>query len=121
MPLIGDLMRHDEMRLGIDYALNVIADMPAVLRACRHCPGIGICERDLPVRRIGQRRIHRHEAFNLLSDAVISAGEMRRPLSPCCASFLTVNPVGLLDVAADLGFQVREATGDLAFGEIQSC
>ena len=118
MPLIGDLVRHDEMRLGINNALNIIADMPAMLRACRHCPGIGICERDLPVWCIGQRLVHGQQAFDLLSDAVISAGQMRRPLSPCCAGFLTVDPVCLLNVAADLGFQMGEAAGYLAFGGI---
>lgn len=39
---------------------------------------------------------------------------MRRPLGPRCAGFLTVDPVGLLDAAADLGFRMGEADGDLA-------
>lgn len=42
VPLIGDLVRHDQMGLGIDNTLNIIADMSAVLRTCRHGPRIWI-------------------------------------------------------------------------------
>ena len=48
MPLIGDLMCHDQMGLGIDNTLNIIADMPAVLRTCRHGAGIGVGQRIRP-------------------------------------------------------------------------
>ncbi len=53
-----------------------------------------------------------------LSDAVVSAGLMRQLLSPRCASFLTVDPVGLLDIAADLGLHMCQAARDFARGEV---
>ncbi|CAM3302870.1 hypothetical protein PANO111632_13185 [Paracoccus nototheniae] len=118
MPLIGDLMRDDQMGFGIDNALDVVADMPAVLRACRHGPRVGVGQRYLPVRGIGQRLVNGEQTFDLLADAAISAGQMRHPLGACRAGFLTVNPVGLFDVAADLGLQMRKAAGDLALGEV---
>ncbi|MBC7478012.1 MAG: hypothetical protein H7317_07940, partial [Pseudorhodobacter sp.] len=96
-------MSHDEMGLGIENTLNIIAYMPAVLCTCRHCPGIGICERDLPVGRIVERRIQCHEALSLLPDAVIPARQMGGAFRVCCTGFLAVNPV---------------ATDDLAFGEV---
>jgi hypothetical protein len=110
------------MGFGINHALNIVADMPAVLRACcrrfDRGAGIGIGERYLPVRSIGQCFVYGQQAFNLLSDAVISARQMCRPLGPRRAGFLPVNPVSLLDIAADLGFQMRKAAGDLALGEV---
>ena len=118
MPLVCDLMRHDQMGLGIDDALNIVADMPTMLRASRHGPRVGVSERYLPVRGIGQRLVYGQQTLDLLADAVISARQMRRPLNPRRAGFLPVNPVSLLDIAADLGFQMRKAAGDLALGEV---
>ncbi len=96
MPLVGDLMRHDQMRLGIDTALNTIADMPAVLRARRHGACIGVGQRYLPVRRIGQGLLHSQQALDLFAYSVMAACQMRRALGARRAGFLPVNPVGLL-------------------------
>lgn len=50
MALIGDLVRPDQMCPGIDNALNIIADMTAVLRPRHHGTGVRIRQRYLPIR-----------------------------------------------------------------------
>lgn len=44
VPLVRHLMCDNQMRVGINHALNIVADMPAVLRTCCHGAGIGIGE-----------------------------------------------------------------------------
>jgi hypothetical protein len=61
------------------------------------------------------RLVHNHQALDFLSDAVKSAGQMSRTLGACGTSFLTVDPVSLLDVALYFRFQMREATGEFHF------
>ncbi|ODT59422.1 MAG: hypothetical protein ABS73_09565 [Paracoccus sp. SCN 68-21] len=89
-----------------------------MLRACRHGPRVGVGQRYQSVRGIGQRLVNGQQTVDLLADAAISAGQMRRPLRACRAGLLTVDPVGLLDRATDLGFQRGEAAGDLAPGDV---
>lgn len=51
--LIDDLMRNDEMRLGIDSALLIVADQAAVPSAGRHRAGFGVSQGNLAIRRVG--------------------------------------------------------------------
>ncbi len=118
MALIGDLMRHDQMGLGIDNALHVIADMAAVLRPCRHGTGIRIRRRYLPVRCRCQLPAQPHHAVHFQPGAVITAGQMGYLFRACLAGFLPIRPLGLLDIAADLLLQMRQAAGDLRLGEV---
>ena len=82
MALVRHLMRHDQMGLGIDHALDIVADMPAVLRTRRHGPGVWIGQRYLPVGDIDQGLPHGQKAFDLLADAAISASQMNGPFGP---------------------------------------
>jgi hypothetical protein len=59
MPLVCDLIHYNQVGFGINQALNTVADMPAMLRASCHGAGIGIGERNQPVRSIGQLLFHR--------------------------------------------------------------
>ena len=46
-----DLVRHDQMVLGIDGSLHIVADDAGTTTAGRHRAGIGISERDLLIGR----------------------------------------------------------------------
>ena len=118
MALIGDLMRHDQMSLGIDNALHVIADMAAVLRPRRHGTGVRIRQRYLPVRCRCQLPAQPHHAVHFQPDPVITAGQMDYLFRACLAGFLPIRSLGLLDIAADLLLQMRQAAGDLGLGEV---
>ena len=47
---VGDLVRDDQMVLGIDGHLDIVADDTGALAAGRHRPGLGIGQGDLFVR-----------------------------------------------------------------------
>ena len=47
---IGDFVGDDQMMLGVHRGLHVVAHHAAAPAACRHGAGVGIGERDLPVR-----------------------------------------------------------------------
>ena len=58
MTLVGDFMRDDQVGLGVDGSLDILADHSAVPGAGGHGAGIGIGQRYLPIRRIGQGPTH---------------------------------------------------------------
>ena len=86
MPLIGHLMGHDQMGLSIN-ALNILADMLAVLGTGRHGAGIWIDQRYLTIGSILQGLLHRQKPFDLPSDRVITARQMRCPVSTGLTGF----------------------------------
>ena len=51
MPSVRDLISNDDMMLGVDRSLDVVADDPAVIAAGCHGTRIWIGKRDLPVGR----------------------------------------------------------------------
>ena len=48
---VGHLMRDDQVMLGVDGDLHIVADDAGAAAAGRHRAGIGIGQRDLLVRR----------------------------------------------------------------------
>ena len=71
--LIGDLMRDDEMGLGIDSTLHIVADQAAVPRAGCHRAGVGVGQGDLAIRSVSKGLVHLLEPRDLLPDAAIAA------------------------------------------------
>jgi hypothetical protein len=47
---IGHLVRHDQVVLGVDGGLHIVADDAGAFAAGRHCASIWIGLRDLPIR-----------------------------------------------------------------------
>lgn len=103
---------------GIDNALNVLADMASVLRPRCHGTSVRICQRYLPIRRCFQFPAQGCHAVYLQPDPVIMAGQMGYFFRVCLASCLPIRPPGLLDIAAELLFQMRPAAGDLRLGTV---
>jgi hypothetical protein len=118
MSLVGHLVCHDQRGLGIDRALPVVADHPAVAGTGRHGAGVGIGQGYLAVRRVRQGLVHRLQPADLLPDAPIAAGQGLHLLAPRLALFLPVDADHLGDVALDIGLEMGQAAGDLALGEV---
>ena len=60
-------MSHDQVMLGIDGGLDVVADHAAPAPARRHRAGVWIGQRDLLVRRSAHRRLKGLERRHLLA------------------------------------------------------
>ena len=67
---IGDLVGHDQMVLGVDGHLDIVADDAGALAAGRHRPGVGIDQRDLFVRRGLDLLAHLLEGLHLPPQAI---------------------------------------------------
>lgn len=83
-----------------------------------HGTRVGIGQGYLTFRRNVQGLLHRQKPFDLAPDAMISAGQMGGTFCPSLAGFLAVDPLGFLDIAPDLGFQMRKPAGDLPLAEV---
>ncbi len=118
MALIGDIMRHDQMRLRIHGGLDIVAHHAAVPRARGHGAGIGIVQGDLAVRRIGQCPVHRLQMLDVLPHAAIALGQMCHLLGADLALFLPIDPDHLRDVAFDVRLEMGDVICDLALGEV---
>lgn len=116
--LVGDLVRDDQVGLGVDRALNIVADQATPAGAGRHGAGIRIGQGNLAVRGIGQGCIHRLEPRDFLSDAPVAPGEIGHLRGAGLTGLLAVDPHHLVDVAGHVGFQVRQMAGDLVLGEV---
>ena len=111
-------MRDDQVGVGVNRALDVVAHHAAVPGAGRHGAGVRVCQGDLAVRGIGQSLVHHLQPGDLLPDAAVAAAEVLHALGPCLAFLLTVDAHHLVDVAFDVGLQMRQAIGDLPLGEV---
>jgi len=65
MTLLGDCMRDDQVGLGVDGGLDVVANHGAVPDACRHGAGVGVRQQYLQIRRIRQGLSHGAHATTL--------------------------------------------------------
>jgi hypothetical protein len=63
---VGHLVRDDQMMLGVDRDLHVVADNTGAAPARRHRAGIGIGKRDLLIGRSQHPRLELREAPHLL-------------------------------------------------------
>jgi len=87
----GDRVRHDEMGLGINGALDIVSDDSAVPRAGGHDTGIRAGQGNLAGGRLGQGLVLRLQPFDLLPDASIAPGEARHLLGPRLTFLLPVD------------------------------
>lgn len=111
-------MRDDEMGLGIDSTLHIVADQAAVPRAGCHRAGVGVRQGNLAIGSVDQSLVDLSEPRDLLPDAAIAAGQMLDLPRPGLAFLLPVDADYLCDVAFDIGFEIGDAAGDLALGEV---
>jgi len=72
VPLVGHLVGHDQMVLGVDGGLYIVADDAGAFAAGRHCASIWIGQRDLPVWRGLNGDLHLSQVLHLL----LKAGEL---------------------------------------------
>jgi hypothetical protein len=64
---VGDLVGHDQVMLGVDGGLDVVADDTTAATAGRHGPSIRVRQRDLLVRRGVHDRFKGFERCHLLA------------------------------------------------------
>lgn len=118
VPGICDVMGDDQVRLGIDRGLDIVAHQAAVLRARGHGPRVWIGQRDLSIWSILQIALHGLEPLDLLLDTRIAPAKIVDLLRPLVTLLLAVDPDHLVDVALDARLEMREPAGDLAFREV---
>ena len=114
---IGHLVRDDQMVLGVDGDLHVVADDARALAAGRHRPGVGVGQGDLLVGRCLDLLFHLLEGLHLppqAFDLLLEAG--------CLGlGHVVVLPVGAVQrrqVARDAGLHLLDALGDLGHREV---
>lgn len=80
--------RDDQMRLCIDGGLDIVTDHAAVADAGRNGSRIGIRQRYLPVRSVGQSPIHGLQMLDVLPDTAVTLGQMRDLIGPTLSFLL---------------------------------
>jgi hypothetical protein len=109
---IGDLVRDDQMVLGIDGHLDIVADDAGALAAGRHRPGVGIGQGDLSVRRSLDLLAHLLEGLHLPPQALDLLFEAHR-LGLGDIIVLSVRTLERRQLARDAGLGLLDALGDL--------
>jgi hypothetical protein len=69
VPLIGHLVGYDQMVLGVDSDLYIVADGSGAFAASRHRTGVGIGQRDLLVGCVLNRLLHYLQGAHLPAQA----------------------------------------------------
>jgi hypothetical protein len=114
---IGHLMRDDQMVLGIDGDLHIVADNASALAAGRHRAGVGIGQRDLFVGRGLNLLANLPEGLHLPPQAL----DLLLKADCLCLGHIAVLPVGAIQgrqVARDAGLHLFNALGDLGHCEV---
>ena len=114
---VGDLVRDDQMVLGIDGHLNIVADDTGALAAGRHRTGIGIGQGDLFVGRGFDLSAHLLERLHLSPQALNLLLEAHR-LGLGDIIVLPIRTVECRQVARDAGLHLLDAFGDLGHREV---
>ena len=114
---IGDLVRDDQMVLGIDGHLNIVADDAGALAAGRHRPGVGIGQGNLFVGRGFDLSVHLLEGLHLPPQALDLLLEAHC-LGLGDIIVLPIRTVERRQVARDAGLHLLDAFGDLGHREV---
>jgi len=112
IPLIGHLVGYDQMMLGVDGNLDIVADGGGTFAAGRHRPGVGIGQRDLLVGRVLDRLLHYLQGLHLLAQAGNLLLQPDRLRLGDIALF-AVGPVQCPQVTRDAGLDLFHPSGDL--------
>ena len=72
VPLVDHLVGHDQMVLGVNGGLHIVAEDAGAFAAGRHCAGVWIGQRDLPIWRGLNGDLHFSQVLHLL----LKAGEL---------------------------------------------
>ena len=115
---VGDLVGDDQVGVGIDRRLHVVADEAGALAIRRHGAGVGIGQGDLPVRRLVQLARDGLQTPHLLPDPdelLLDPGDLR------CVDpmrLLPVDPVHLREIPAGALLQMFDPELYLAGREV---
>ena len=111
-------MGDDQVGVGIDRRLNVVADEAGAFAVGCHGAGIGIGQGDLPVRRLVQLVRNAFQTAHLLPNAgqlLLDPGDLRR-VDPM--RLLPVDPVHLREIPAGALLQMGDPELHLAGREV---
>src|SRR3954454_8295901 len=116
-PNVGHLMANNKMMLGVDGALNIVPDHPAISTACGHRARIGIGQRYLLVLGLHHQGVQTVQALNLLAqrrNLLVEPGDLGlRHRFP-----LTIGAVELREIAGDALVNLRQPPLHLGLGEV---
>ena len=115
---VGHLMRDDQMMLGVDRDLDVVADDTGALAARRHRAGIGICQRYLLVRCGEHFHLENLETLHLLLQLLDLLFQAARLGLERLGRLLPVGSVELLQIARDALLDLRHASVHLGAREV---
>ena len=112
VPLVDHLVGHDQMVLGVDGDLHIVADGGGAFAAGRHRTGVGIGQRDLLVGRVLDRLLHHLQGLHLLAQAGNLLLQPDR-LGLGDIALFAVGPVQRPQVTRDAGLDLLHPPGDL--------
>ena len=110
--LIDDLMGHDQMVLGIDGDLHIVADGGGPFAAGHHRTGVRIGQRDLLVGRILNGLLHHLQGLHLPAQTGNLLLQSDR-LGLCDIAVFAVGPVERPQIMRDAGVDLLHPPGDL--------
>ena len=110
--LVDDVMGDDEMMLGIDGDLDVVADDAGAAPARRHGARVRVGQGDLPVVRDLHLRLHLAQEGHLSAQ---SGDLLADTLRPCLGNVVAfpIRSVERREVAGDAGIHLFQALGDV--------
>ena len=111
-------MRHDQMVVGLDRHLHVVADDAGTAPARCHRAAVGIGEGDLLIGRGEHLLLVSLEALHLCIELRQLLPEMRRLGRKRLRRLLPVGRIELAEITRDALFQLRTASLHLALGEV---
>src|SRR4029078_1687387 len=110
-------MGNNEMMLGVDGTLNIVADHPATSATCGHRASIGVSQRYLLVLGLHHQGVQTVEALNLLAqrrNLLVEPGDF----GPLYRFSLTIGTVELREIAGDALVNLRQTALHLGLGEV---
>ena len=114
---IGDLVGEDEVMLGVDGKLDIVADDVCTFAMTRHGARVWVGERDLRAGRFLQSGAHSLQVLDPLAKPLDLFLESRRFFFGNFAAF-SVGALQRDQIPSDVDLGLLDALGDLVDGEI---